>query len=401
MPEEPWRLRFDSSHGETGARGRIAELDSLRGLAALAIVVFHSNSNRLPFGWAAVDLFFVLSGYLITGIVLRHGGSRGFLPRFYMRRGLRVWPIYYGLVLSIVVIGPFLPRPVRWEGLPYVLTFTQGTPIYWSSDAPFFSPYLGHAWTLAIEEQFYLLWPVLILLVGRRGVIPLASAAIAGAVMARALGMRTTLLAGRCDGLALGAILAVLLAADSVAGPTAAANHARRARGFGRIALLAVIGLVVLRLLAGPKSLHAHPHWPASTILVFNLLWFGVVGRVASLAGTPSMAWLRRPLPRTLGTISYGLYLYHLVIMLLAHDLMGWLGYRTQPPWLVVISLGLCFIVSWASWTFLEEPILRWKDRFAYRDVPRPSSARTQEVDAVSGSGWTAQPETATAGGES
>src|SRR5262245_4877090 len=86
------------SGGEAAGAGRVAELDSVRGLAALAVLVYHANSAWLPFGWAAVDLFFVLSGYLITSIIVRNGDSAGFLRNFYVRRGLRTWPIYYLLI---------------------------------------------------------------------------------------------------------------------------------------------------------------------------------------------------------------------------------------------------------------------------------------------------------------
>ena len=92
------------------AAGRIIELDSLRGLAAIAVIVFHSKEAWLPCGWAGVDLFFVLSGYLITSIVLRDGGSAGFLRKFYIRRGLRTWPIYYLLIALVIIVSPVLMR---------------------------------------------------------------------------------------------------------------------------------------------------------------------------------------------------------------------------------------------------------------------------------------------------
>ena len=159
-------LRVDPAVA-AGPEVRIPELDALRGIAAVVIVIFHSNVRRFPWGWAAVDLFFVLSGFLITGIVLRHGGSRGFLSRFYIRRALRIFPAYYLVVLGLVVFRNMLPRPVDPRGLIYELTYTQFLPYYWFAEAPRYSPYLGHTWTLAIEEQFYLVWPALILLAGR------------------------------------------------------------------------------------------------------------------------------------------------------------------------------------------------------------------------------------------
>jgi peptidoglycan/LPS O-acetylase OafA/YrhL len=356
-------VRRDTAHARPTPR--VDELDALRGLAALAIVVYHWKANRLPFGWAAVDLFFVLSGYLITGIILRHGASPGFLPRFYLRRGLRVWPIYDLTVAALVAAGPWLARPHYWRGLPYVLTFTQGVPLAWGGDAPVFSWYLVHTWTLAIEEQFYLVWPALVLLAGRRRVVPLALACAAGSALARGAGLSAVVLAGRGDGLALGALLAGLLEGVE----TGEAPGKRRARLGGWCAALAggsLVALLAIRGAAGPLGSSINPTWPGLTVLAFNTLWFGTVGLIACRAGSPGLAALRHPLLRSLGQISYGLYLYHWVVMTLVSDLVRRLGYHSRPWWLTVLMFALCFAAAWASWTFIERPILRLKDRFEY-----------------------------------
>ena len=112
---------------------RIAELDGLRGLAAVLIVAYHLFRDYPPGFWAAVDLFFVLSGYLITAIVLRHACSWRFLLAFYARRGLRIWPIYY-LVILILVLG--VGRRGDLVALPYYLTYTQQFPHYWGGAMP-------------------------------------------------------------------------------------------------------------------------------------------------------------------------------------------------------------------------------------------------------------------------
>lgn len=188
----------------TGER-RIPELDGLRGLACLVILLYHVKPHALPGGWAAADLFFVLSGFLITSIILKHSAERRFLAHFYLRRGLRIWPVYYLTVLLLAAVAPILPRPCDFAGLPYLLTYTQNVPNYWSGKAPEFTPYLAHTWSLAIEEQFYLIWPLLVCWVGRRGVVPLALALVAVSVGARAMGLHWWLLLSRGDGLALGA----------------------------------------------------------------------------------------------------------------------------------------------------------------------------------------------------
>ena len=116
---------------------RIPELDGLRGLAALAVLLAHLGEGRWPlvgWGWTAVNLFFVLSGYLITGIVLREGHAPGFWRAFYARRVLRIWPVYFGTIAAILAVGPLVGRPAATAGLPSYLTFTQNVPRYWGGE---------------------------------------------------------------------------------------------------------------------------------------------------------------------------------------------------------------------------------------------------------------------------
>src|SRR5689334_19766085 len=110
---------------------RVPELDALRALAALVVLLFHIRPQRFPWGWTGVDLFFVLSGYLITTIILGHQGTRGFVRNFYIRRSLRIWPIYYLALLGLVLANRWLPKPQPMDALPYYLTYTQNLPSYW------------------------------------------------------------------------------------------------------------------------------------------------------------------------------------------------------------------------------------------------------------------------------
>src|SRR4051812_9144594 len=110
---------------------RVPELDALRAFAAGIVLLFHLRPEGFVFGWTGVDLFFVLSGYLITTIILQHQAAPGFLRNFYVRRGLRIWPLYYLTLFGLVALNPFLPRPQPMAGLPYYLTYTQNVPSYW------------------------------------------------------------------------------------------------------------------------------------------------------------------------------------------------------------------------------------------------------------------------------
>ncbi|MFI5456616.1 MAG: acyltransferase family protein [Isosphaerales bacterium] len=343
--------------GEVAPAGRIAELDSVRGLAALAVLIYHANRAWLPFGWAGVDLFFVLSGYLITSIILKNGGSAGFLRNFYVRRGLRTWPIYYLLIGILIVLSPFLARRFFWSGLPYVLTYTQGLPRLWSGTASRFSMYLAHAWSLAIEEQFYLLWPALVLVAGRRRLPLLALACAGGSVLARSRGIWFDGLFAQADGLALGGWLAAHRLAEL--------RPARPPRGFRFAspvtAVPALGGLLILITIAARVGLGPNDGlrtYPGLAVLAFNLLWLGLIDLVLTHAGRPAIKLLRlRPL-RHLGRISYGLYLYHYPILLIALDLARGLGYSGNLLGLRLLAVLVSVPVAGVSWRFIERPLL-------------------------------------------
>ena len=131
---------------------RVPELDSLRGFAALLIVVYHVNdANPLFFGWAALDFFFVLSGFLITSIILQRGTDPLFLMKFYARRSLRIWPIYYLTILAFVAVNPFLKHSYQLNGLIYYFTYTQNISQYFTGIPikAFCNLPLSHTWTLA------------------------------------------------------------------------------------------------------------------------------------------------------------------------------------------------------------------------------------------------------------
>ena len=141
--------------------------------------------------------------------------SSRFLISFYARRSLRIWPIYYLSLLLLVLINAHTAEPGSLDGLPYFATFTQNVTYYWSGSAPAFIPAFRHTWSLAIEEQFYVFWPALLWLLGRRG-IPLVTAGLIGlAVTTRMFQFNRWILATHCDGLALGALLSYLMSAPS------------------------------------------------------------------------------------------------------------------------------------------------------------------------------------------
>ncbi len=275
---------------------RVPELDSLRAFAAAIVLLFHIHPPTFFYGWAGVDLFFVLSGYLITAIILRHGQAGGFLPRFYGRRSLRIWPIYYIALIGLVLTNPYLPEPEPLDALPYYATYTQNIRLYWRNSTPPFHEAFNHTWTLALEEQFYLIWPALVLWAGRGRVVRLCLGTIGISYAARAgylpfFGrLNERLLLARCDGFALGGLMAALMA------ETHRPLWQERWLRWG-FTLAAVGGLAYL---VGGTCWYGRgwlglptPAWPGLTVLAFGVLFFGVIGLIASTAGHPWLAPLR------------------------------------------------------------------------------------------------------------
>jgi peptidoglycan/LPS O-acetylase OafA/YrhL len=301
---------------------------------------------------------------------------------FYARRGLRIWPIYYLVVLAIAALGPFLPKPTNPAGLPYYLTYTQNIQLYWSGRVPEFSPYLAHLWTLAIEEQFYILWPALLCLAGVRRVVPLALLVVAASVAARAQGFDTWLLIARSDGFALGGILAAILAKPAM-------TQARMLKLSLLFRLLAAVSLAYLAVVVARGELPTFgrpPKGAAISVLGLNALFLSIVGLVVLNAGKPSLSWLRNRRLCRIGTISYGLYMYHFVVLMLVSDIARAFGRRGKPFWMDVLMMILTFVLARLSWRYIEQPILNLKDRFAYpasqgRSISAPLALATHAAE--------------------
>lgn len=342
---------------------RVLEFDSLRGVAALAIIINHIWFPKIVPLTSGVYLFFVLSGYLITSIILKNSKEKNFLTAFYGRRSLRIWPIYYLALAAVMAFNVVSPRPEPTNGLTYFLTYTQNIHEYWfGSESPFIHGF-HHTWTLAIEEQFYLVWPLLICALGARSVVPMAVTIAAMSVIARGLGFGQWILLTQCDGFALGGILSVVFS-----------NRERLERYWPRFqSAFLLTGVAAIGFAAvGPRIMTGLglglPLWAASfKLLAINLFFFASVGLVARNAGHPWLKLLRARSLIYLGQISYGLYLYHYIVLCMARTLLDHAGLG-RPWWsdftIFAASLGIATL----SWKYVERPILKLKDRFAYRE---------------------------------
>lgn len=346
---------------------RVPELDSVRAFAALAILILHIVGDE-PWSFlrGGVDLFFVLSGFLITGIILRNGHQPKFLMRFYARRGLRIWPIYYLTILAVYAARLLRGDVPSLKAFWHHVTYTPHLPIPFPDNGGMSLPELGHVWTLAIEEQFYLTWPALLLLVGGRRAIWAVLGVLAVSPIFREILHGTQifprdggpiLLLDHSDGLACGALLAVMLqwAGDDL----------------GRKRQVAW-GITVVGLLSLAFGIAIHPR---RELLSVALTCMMIVGLTALWAGSPKLRWLRwQPLVYT-GNISYGLYLYSWILYEYLDTVVKFGMGLGDAWWLQVLKLVLTFVVAAASWKWIEEPILRLKDRFEYHRPVAPPVA--------------------------
>jgi peptidoglycan/LPS O-acetylase OafA/YrhL len=341
---------------------KIPELDGLRGLAILLVLLFHGGP--IWFGWAGVDLFFVLSGFLITGILLRSRNRSGYFARFYKRRVLRIFPLYFAVLVFTFFVLPRLSAHTHFSGdsgtrWAYFL-FVQNLVLVNLGGGPLFV-----TWSLAIEEQFYLVWPWLVRWLTTRTLtvamivlfltLPLIRALV-GEHSREGLDYHLYTLC-RLDGLSLGALLALAAQAD---GPL-------RQRIAGLALPVGVVGLV-----GSIVTLSVRARWAGCLEYSFlALLFAGMLSLALQPQHRTYRAILRHPFLVYAGTISYGLYLLHpfansAVQSALDHahwhvDVRGGIAYAIFRA----AQLGLSLLLATVSWYGFESPISRLKASWA------------------------------------
>jgi peptidoglycan/LPS O-acetylase OafA/YrhL len=172
-----------------GVSTYVPEVDAVRAIAMTAVIVFHCN--LMPFGWMGVWLFYVVSGFSVTTSLLsrRHRAASigGAIGRFYIRRALRIWPLYFAFVALNVLLLEAIGRTEPLEDLPWLLSFTQNLKMIFTDYTLATNwPAFGHLWTLAVEQQFYLAFPLLLILRGRfaRSLVLLGVIAVAPLIRA-------------------------------------------------------------------------------------------------------------------------------------------------------------------------------------------------------------------------
>ena len=332
------------------------DIDALRGIAVLAVIVYHFNEAWLPGGFTGVDVFFVISGYVVTGSLIKHQseslGSQ--LGGFYLRRIRRLMPNLL-LMVGVTSVGMALlvpPSETRrmftaaskslygWSNNYFALNGTD----YFAQDANL-NP-LSHTWSLGVEEQFYLLFPLLILALGRwlrpgrvvQVLLGLITASLALSLFwtAQAPNLAFFLMPSRFWELSAGALL--LLSQRQ--------NWLKACEG-PRVLLgtrLVGVGLLVVALLT-TSSEHNFPAPGALPAVLATLLL---------LHAGSDWSLLQRPLVQ-LGLLSYSLYLWHWPVL----TLMRWTTGLDHPS-LLLLALVLMVILGWGAYRFVETPCRRW-----------------------------------------
>ncbi len=363
------------------------ELDILRFCAFLGVYAVHAVSipqrtltdHHIPTligeamtslvraGSYGVDLFFVLSAYLITELLEREKTATRTisLKSFYIRRILRIWPLYY-FFLALAAAVPFL-NPGREFGSPQVLLFA----VFLGNWSFYFLGWAGYVaiplWSLSVEEQFYLFWPPLMKRLPRRGLIAVAIGLIVIANLSRYLAL------WRHDGTRhiwtstfahLDSIGAGVLVSMWLKGKTPNLHVATRIA----MLLAAVAAFAVRGHSVGLEP--ADRLYPWETIIQYPLVVVACAATLVAFLGMP----VRAPALVYLGRISYGLYVYHLTCIFITDRLL-----RGDPGILhaslrIVISLGMTIAISALSYAFLEKPFLRIKRRFTIIES-RPDGA--------------------------
>lgn len=364
---------------------RLPQLDGVRGLAILLVLVWHylvgplesSSSSSLRFigrlgieTWTGVDLFFVLSGFLIGGILIDAKGSDGYFVKFYIRRVFRILPVYFVLWASLPIWRRLVQAAngASITAMPWYVyaTFTQN---FWLANHSW-DVWMSHTWSLAVEEQFYLALPLLIWAVSKQSLWKLALVITVGTFFFRSLlylrfypwGMAPyTLIFCRADALMLGVLGAIL-----VRNPRWFSELQRRRKYLSTAAASGLLPLIIVT--AKGWGMGTRPTSTLGFSLIATFYLFLVLAAVVSDGAFKRifcMTWLRQ-----LGTMAYGLYMFHGAVLFLTYACFGYDQPRLDKlfdviPMLLAVAGSLA--LSHLSWKCFESKLVGLGHGIAFR----------------------------------
>ena len=390
---------------------RIQCLDGLRGLAIFGVLLFHATINHGstdPFvgalervthcGWAGVDLFFVLSGFLITGILIDTRDSAGYFRTFYARRTLRIFPLYYATLcvvffvvpLFVVVDTPALKTLFRNQGWLWSYLTNIGFVVERHAFANADWLWLNHFWSLAVEEQFYIVWPIVVWSLRPRALPLLCLILVGSALLIRCILAGLDLPPGaiyfptfcRVDGLASGGLVAALIRSDRF--------RPYLFRSAVRIGSLATLLLFAIFIWRSGLRFNDRVCLTAGLTLLCVLASCTIIVAVGAAPGNLLRIWLESSTLRFLGKYSYGIYvLHHLFLPLLA----AWfpvriLAQKTHSEMLgILIHIAIVLLVSIVSgvlsWHLFEVHFLKLKKVFDYAAPSSTTAGQLPMTDTI------------------
>lgn len=365
---------------------RVSELDGLRAFAILPVIFHHCYPFDGWFGWLAsigragamgVDLFFVLSGYLITGILLNSAGRLHYYKNFIIRRTLRIFPLYC-VCLALFTAAAWLSGGPQWTemrkwGIGWFIVYLGNIRVAWLNTFPPISSF-SPLWSLQVEEQFYLLYPLVVLLLSMRNLRRVLLACVVIAPLCRLFVPVFTgstqcmacyvLMPCRMDALALGGLVAILVRSSSDLLPS-------RAQVQGGVVMMAAAVLGVFAWRPEPASVASRVFIPVLGYSIIAIACAFLLAMVVLWPPATLAALLRwRPLVYT-GKIAYGLYLLHVPMSRIARKLImhfSGMNIESHSAIAVPITFFVSFLAASISWHFFESPILALKERFTSPD---------------------------------
>ena len=364
----------------------IKELDAIRAIAVLLVLIWHGFPlthiiNRVPNGPIGVNMFFVLSGFLITRILMeeRVKAEQTELSRvmvfknFFIRRALRIFPIYYLTIFILWSINGYAGSNIE-ANIGYFLTYTSNFYFYRLQS---WDGLLSHTWSLAIEEQFYFIWPWIILFIHRRYLLWLIGSCIAIGVVSQYVlsSSFAEVLPYTClNAFGIGALLSwVMVFRPSLLRATYSL--------LGKLAIIAAL-IMLIQIIMG--------YWgivPVRTLVAVLTGWLIALvlykqGRInfplSGLLNNKPLIWL--------GKISYGIYLYHPIIPHYTKDILERFNQHIPVLGAHLLFIEQCSLVvltAWISWRLIERPVLGLKKYFVLPPKATPLHKEKEEAEMI------------------